>query len=290
MIHFKILLTIIFFIYSDLNSEEYIEQVGPPWGYTFEKWSGPNLDIIVYIPPSALENTPLLIVVPGASRDAQRFHGSWLDLAKKNNFSVLTIGAKKNFFPDELSYNAGGVIGNDGNLAKKEEWLFSAIEPIFIDFKERFGFNIDGFFLFGHSAGGGFVHRFLLFEPDAPVLRAAAANPAFVTLPNKQVPYPFGLKDAPVNNEMIRLWLQKDLAIVLGLEDLGPRTKPLSNGLMARRQGSNCLERGKLLHHQAEERSKDLDANFQWELILVPNVGHDNYNIAPSACKYLFGE
>ena len=100
----------------------------------------------------------------------------------------------------------------------------------------------------------------------------------------------FTLKDVPINDGMIKLWLQRDLAIVLGLEDLGPRTKPLSNGLMARSQGSNCLERGKLLHHRAEEKSKDLDANFQWELILVPNVGHDNYNIAPSACKYLFGE
>ena len=83
--------------------ETSFKQIGPPWGYVFNKWDGPPLDIINYIPPNAGPNTPLLIVIPGASRDAQRFHGSWLDLAKKHHFSVVTIGASKKFFPNEYS-------------------------------------------------------------------------------------------------------------------------------------------------------------------------------------------
>ena len=282
----------LFFVVFSCNSasEKIIEQVEPPWGYVFDDWQGSPIDVITYIPPNATKNTPLLIVVPGASRDAQRFHASWLDLAKKNHFSVLTIGAKKSFFPDEYSYNAGGVITPSGELVDESKWLFTVIEPLFIDFKKRYGFTTKKFYLFGHSAGGGFVHRYLLFNPRAPIIKAVAANPAFVTLPDSDIRYPFGIKNAPISDKNIYSWVSMDLAIILGEDDLGPRTKPLSNGPDARAQGPNCLARGKLLYNETKRKAEELKANFMWELITVPGVGHDNYNLAPFASIYLFGD
>ena len=79
-------------------------------------------------------------------------------------------------------------------------------------------------------------------------------------------------------------------AIILGEEDLGPRTKLLSNGPMARKQGPNCLTRGKLLYSSVNSEAKQLDIKCGWNLITVPGVGHDNFNIAPVACEYLFGK
>ena len=282
----------LFFVVFSCNSasEKIIEQVEPPWGYVFDDWQGSPIDVITYIPPNATKNTPLLIVVPGASRDAQRFHASWLDLAKKNHFSVLTIGAKKSFFPDEYSYNAGGVITPSGELVDESKWLFAVIEPLFIDFKKRYGFTTKKFYLFGHSAGGGFVHRYLLFNPRAPIIKAVAANPAFVTLPDSNISYPFGIKNVPVSDKNINSWVSMDLAIILGEDDLGPRTKPLSNGPDARAQGANCLVRGRLLYNETKRKAEELKANFMWELITVPGVGHDNYNLAPFASIYLFGD
>ncbi len=282
----------LFFVVFSCNSasEKIIEQVEPPWGYVFDDWQGSPIDVITYIPPNATKNTPLLIVVPGASRDAQRFHASWLDLAKKNHFSVLTIGAKKSFFPDEYSYNAGGVITPSGELVDESKWLFTVIEHLFIDFKKRYGFTTKKFYLFGHSAGGGFVHRYLLFNPRAPIIKAVAANPAFVTLPDSDIRYPFGIKNAPISDKNIKSWVNMDLAIILGEDDLGPRTKPLSNGPDARAQGPNCLARGKLLYNETKRKAEELKANFMWELITVPGVGHDNYNLAPFASIYLFGD
>ena len=283
-------LSLIAFILNSCNllSEKAVSQIGPPWGYVFKDWNGPPIDVITYIPPNATAETPILIVIPGASRDAQRFHGSWLDLAKKKQFSVVTIGAKKEFFPDEYSYNAGGILKENGESVHEDRWLFSVIEPIFVDFKKRYGFQAEEFYLFGHSAGGGFVHRYLLFKPMAPVIRAVAANPAFVTLPNDSIPYPFGLKHSPMFNIGLGSWLTKKMAIILGEEDLGPRTKPLSNGTMAQAQGPNCFERGKLLFQEAKKKSELLAIQLNWELITVPGVGHDNYNLAPHACMYLF--
>ena len=283
---------LLFFIFFSCSpsSEKTIGQVEPPWGYVFTEWEGAPIDVITYIPPNATASTPILMVIPGASRDAQRFHASWLDLAKKNHFSVLTIGAKKSFFPDEYSYNAGGVITGNGDLVDESKWLFNVIDPIFNDFKKRYGFLSKKFYLFGHSAGGGFVHRYLLFNKDAPVVKAVAANPAFVTLPDTNTLYPFGLKGVPNSDKDIKSWLNKDMAILLGEDDLGPRTKPLSNGQMARAQGPNCLERGKLLYSTAKTKAEELDLDFNWELITVPDVGHDNFKLAPFASIYLFGD
>tara|TARA_Y100000996_G_scaffold345437_1_gene283363 strand:- start:31 stop:909 length:879 start_codon:yes stop_codon:yes gene_type:complete len=282
--------TFLFFIcfFTKVFSETSIKLVSPPWGYVFNDWDGPPIDIINYIPPNATQHTPLLVVIPGASRDTQRFHASWLDLAKKHHFSVLTIGAGKEYFPDEYSYNAGNVLDEKGNSIDKSKWLFSAIEMIFNDFKKRHGFEIESFNLFGHSAGGGFVHRYLLFNPNAPVKKAVSANPAFVTLPNYEIKYPFGLNNIPLKKINIKSWFSQSMAIILGSNDIGPRTKPLSNGPMAKAQGPNCLTRGKLLFEEATIVAKRKKYQLNWKLIIANGVGHDNYNIAPVACNYLF--
>ena len=265
-----------------------IEQVSPPWGFVFKDWAGDPIDVIVYIPGGAHKNTDILMVVPGASRDTQRFHASWLSFAKEDTFVVVTIGAKKNHFPDEYSYNAGNVVDSLGNLVDNKKWLFSAIEKIFITVKKQYAFQTEKFHLFGHSAGGGFVHRYMLFVPDAPVVKAVAANPAFVTLPDRTVGYPFGIKNVPINRTMVNQWLENKLAIFLGAEDTGPRAKPLSNGPRARAQGPNCLSRGKRLFRQAKKEAKARGVNFGWSLSVVPGVGHDNRLIAPHARRFLF--
>ena len=265
-----------------------VDQVSPPWGFVFKDWAGEPVDVIVYIPGGAHKNTEILIVVPGASRDTQRFHASWLSLAKEDTFVVVTIGASKRHFPDEYSYNAGNVLDRGGDLVVADKWLFNAIEKIFNRVKENHGLQTEKFHLFGHSAGGGFVHRYMLFMPQAPVVKAVAANPAFVTLPDRTVGYPFGLKNIPINNEMIGQWLEKKMAIVLGADDTGPRSKPLSNGPQARRQGPSCLSRGKRLFSEAKKEAKKREVNFGWSLNIVPRVGHDNRLIAPHARKLLF--
>ena len=265
-----------------------VKQVSPPWGFVFKDWAGEPVDVIVYIPGGAHENTDILMVVPGASRDTQRFHASWLSLAKEDTFVVVTIGANTKHFPDEYSYNAGNVVDEMGNPVSADRWLFSAIEKIFNKVKEKYGLQTKKFHLFGHSAGGGFVHRYMLFMTEAPVVKAVAANPAFVTLPDKTVGYPFGLKNIPINNTMISAWLEKKMAIILGADDTGPRSKPLSNGLQARKQGPNCLSRGKRLFREAKKEAKKREANFGWSLKIVPRVGHDNRLIAPHAKFFLF--
>ena len=129
----------------------------------------------------------------------------------------------------------------------------------------------------------------MLFKPIAPVVRAVAANPAFVTLPNYNSSYPFGLGGLSVNDQDLASWFESEMAIVLGEKDLGPRTQLLSNGKEARDQGPHCFARGTLLYKVSKQRAKNKKTDFRWRIITAPGVGHDNLSIAPYACKYLFG-
>ncbi len=69
---------------------------------------------------------------------------------------VIIYIYKKKVYLDICSYNAGGVITGNGDLVDESKWLFNVIDPIFNDFKKRYGFLSEKFYLFGHSAGGGF--------------------------------------------------------------------------------------------------------------------------------------
>ena len=84
MILFNLLVILNLILLNTAHGEDYLTQVTPPWGYVFYDWAGPPVDVIVYIPKETKPSAPVLFVVPGASRDTQRFHGSWLSLAKEN--------------------------------------------------------------------------------------------------------------------------------------------------------------------------------------------------------------
>ena len=46
MTRFKSIFLIFIFYFSVTYCEVYIEPVGPPWGYVFDKWDGGPIDII----------------------------------------------------------------------------------------------------------------------------------------------------------------------------------------------------------------------------------------------------
>ena len=79
----------------------------------------------------------------------------------------------------------------------------------------------------------------------------------------------FSLKDFKLKSEILHK-SKKSIGLCHGVFDL--------------------LHLGHIRHFQeAKKKSESLAIQFNWELITVPGVGHDNYNLAPRACMYLFG-
>ncbi len=258
--------------------------------YEFTEWAGPSLGVHYSIPLEADATTPILVVIPGAKRNADFYRDAWHDLAMANGFIVLTVQAREADFPTEYDYNAGGVINEKGSQQPEERWLFSAIEPLFDHFKKKFGSQRSGYLLYGHSAGGGFVHRYLLMKPKARVDRAVAANPAFFTMPNDKSNYPFGLGGMNWSTSPFENWFDKRLVILLGDLDRGPRTRELSNGPQARAQGPSVLARGLEFFREALTVVDQRSTKLNWKIEIVQHVGHSNTHMAARAVPYLFAD
>lgn len=255
--------------------------------YTFDHWAGAPLRIFYSVPPQAGPDTRIVIVIPGARRNAVDYRDQWHHLAMANHLIVLTVEGTADNYPTELDYNAGGVLGPDGGETPVETRLFSAIEPMFDDFKNRFGSARETYGLYGHSAGGGFVHRFVLFNPDARFDVAIAANPAFFTIPNTSAAYPFGLSGAPLPQDALRRWLKSPLIVMLADRDTGPRNNEISNSDQARQQGPSVFARGLGFFQAALIAADAQGIDLRWKLDIVPDVGHSNTNMASYAARYL---
>lgn len=258
--------------------------------YTFQGWDGPPMRIFYSIPPDSSADTRIVIVIPGARRNADDYRDQWHHLAMANKFIVLTIEGSKDNFPTEWDYNAGGVIGSDGEVKPEATRIFSVIEPIFDDFKTRFGSDQGTYGLYGHSAGGGFVHRFALFHPEARFDVAVSANAAFFTMPTSSEAYPFGLSGAPLADDAVQRWLDSRLVIMLADRDTGPRKNELSNSEDARRQGPSVFARGLGFFQDALVAADREGVDLKWKLHIVQNVGHSNTNMASYATRYLVNQ
>lgn len=266
--------------------------MGAEWpekgNFRFADWAGPAINVYYSIPPTADAQTPILVVVPGALRNAADYRNSWHHLALANEFIVLTIEGELTNFPTEFDYNAGGVVTPAGEAVPEQLWTYSVIEPLFDDFKRRFGSQREKYSIFGHSAGGQFVHTFLLFKPNARVQRAVAANPAFCMMLDPNLPYPFGLKGAPLPENAVKRWMASPTVLLLADRDLSDRSKPLSNGPLARAQGPHVFARGLGFYRSALIAAREREVPLAWKLEVVQDVGHAQDHMASYAVKYLF--
>jgi hypothetical protein len=255
--------------------------------YSFSSWAGQPLEIFYTIPPGSEPQSPIVVVIPGKNRNAEQYRDEWKDLAKSNRFITLVVEARKKDFPSEYEYNLGGVMNAQGQVQPREKWLFSAIDSIFDDFKKQFGSTRETYALYGHSAGGGFVPLFLLMIPDAKVDNVVAANPAFYTMPDASVAFPFGLKGLPLPEGAVDKWFSNRMTLMLGDRDLNPRTELLSNGAEARKQGPHGFARGLGFYRQSLTLSESERLPLKWRLEIVPDAAHDNKQMAPAAVKHL---
>jgi len=261
---------------------------GPAAGeYQLITPAGKPITVCFGIPPGSGPETPILVVIPGAQRNAAQYRDEWVSQATEHQFIVLALGASIEHFPTEYDYNAGGAVDATGRVRPHRERLFSAIEPMFDDFNRRVGSRREAYSIYGHSAGGGFVHGFLLTEPTARVDSAVAANPAFFVFADEGARYPFGLGGLGLGDDNRRQWFSKPLTVILGDLDLEPRHNPLSNGAEALRQGPHVYARGLAFFHSALVESRRLSTPLSWKLRIAEGVRHSNAEIAPWAVQQL---
>jgi pimeloyl-ACP methyl ester carboxylesterase len=158
---------------------------------------------------------------------------------------------------------------------------------VFDDVVKRVHSTQKDYTIFGHSAGGQFVERFVEFMPQARVRQAVAANPGWHTMPDAAQTYPYGLKKLPTGDADLKVAFQRDFTLLLGEDDTDPYAEDLQRDPKTDLQGINRLERG-LNFYAAAQKYAGAGNPFNWKLRVIAGVGHSHGGAAKAAAPLLF--
>ncbi|MEI6703768.1 MAG: hypothetical protein WCL71_09590, partial [Deltaproteobacteria bacterium] len=153
--------------------------------FTFTDQKGdPEKPIRVwYYKPSKYNgSSPILFVMHGMQRNAEGYRDVWIRYAEQFGAFLLVPEFSEKQYPD-TNYAQGYMFDSKSQAIPENRTGFALIEHLFDYVTLQANSQSSRYYLYGHSAGGQFVHRMLLFKSDARIRRAVAANPGFYTLP-----------------------------------------------------------------------------------------------------------
>ena len=240
-----------------------------------------------YFKPAALAPAAKVVfVMHGVKRNGEEYRDNWTKYAEEHKFLLIVPEFPEQFYTKD-EYQFGGV-----KNSRVEKWSFSAIEHLFDFIKSTEPIKAETYYLYGHSAGAQFVHRYMLFMPAPRVSLAISANAGSYTLPIYPSPvqpgFPWSLDKNIVSEEQLKAALSRNVVLMLGEEDTDENHKYLPRAAAAMAQGKNRLERGKNFYRLAQQQATALNVPFKWVLKTVPGVAHSDTGMAKVAVKYLF--
>ncbi len=255
--------------------------------FVFSGWEGPPLPVWYQLPQQVTPDTPVVVVMHGVNRDADRYRDEWAELALAYRMIVIVPEFSRADFPGSNGYNTGFFAEADGTPRPRSLWSFAAIEPLFDAVRRRFGTTAARYTLYGHSAGAQFVHRFVMFMPEARIEQAITANAGWYTMPDPAAEFPYGIKGAPITDHTLEAALGKPLMVLLGTADTDTSDPDLRTTPEANRQGPHRYARGQSFYAQGRELADRWGTPFGWRIEFVPGVGHTNALMAKAAAKIM---
>jgi hypothetical protein len=253
----------------------------------------------------SVSDGPIVFILHGAARNAidylNRFkpiaeqHGA-LAIAPEFPYSIygpgsdrytLAVGTRKPPYTD--TYRAR-------EWRNRDDYLYSEIEHLFEAVKQELHSDKCTYGIWGHSAGGQFVHRLMTFRSDARVDVAVAVNAGFYTLPSygngsdRNYFMPYGLKGTPLDAGDVRRLLTAPLVVLVGENDTetGEESSSVPDSIYSNFQGINRNERAKFYYKTGEREAHRLGLKFGWRFAVVPGTGHSARRVGPSAAWFLF--
>ena len=258
--------------------------------FVFQDWQGRSLPIWYYVPEPTAKPQRVVFVMHGVLRNAADYRDNWRAAADKHGLVILAPEFSRDDFPGAAAYNLGGIVADPGGAPQQPGRALDAIEPVFAAVREDLptaGTAPASYFIFGHSAGAQFVHRYVLFG-DAPNMAAAiAANSGWYTMPDTGILFPYGLRGTGVGEAAVRRAFARPLVIALGLLDNDPQAPYLRTSPGANAQGPHRLARGRAFYGYASGHARTMGVPFNWRLVHVADVGHDNAAMVDAALKVL---
>lgn len=243
-----------------------------------------------FVPKGIQEDSPILFVMHGNSRNAEGYRNAMIASAKKNQFILVVPEFSKIHYPKVRDYHHGGIFDSDNELKGRDLWTFSIIEPLFDAVKKQFDNASENYLLYGFSAGSQFVHRFMYMVPNARASKIVSAAAGTYTMPDSTIQYSYGLKNLNIPEENLKKFYSKDFIVAVGSADTVLARKDLVKGELANKQGRDRVERAHTFFKGSKKVAHEKNMNFNWKIVEIPNVGHSQAEIAKPIADLLFNE
>lgn len=262
------------------------------------------LTVYYYRPDEVSANTPVWMIMHGTNRNADDYRDYFVDAATAQGAIVVAPEFSKAQWAGSRGYNLGNISVSESNRTPRIErdWSFSKIEPLFDYLTKSLepALEADSYYMYGHSAGSQFTHRFLAWKPDARVKLAVAANAGWYTTPqysDTAYPYnwPYSLEQSPdyvaetteydsFPELNLDAFLARRMIVLLGDQDL-QRSSSLRQTPEADAQGLNRFARGHFFYSEGQAEALAKHVEFGWQLQVVPGVAHSGSQMAIPAAE-----
>lgn len=264
---------------DDIGSFRFVDELGN---------ADKPLTVWYYRPLHLSITAPIVFVMHGVKRDADNYRDTWMVAAERFKFLLLCPEFAAADYP-RTAYQLGNLVDGAGKPLPKARWTFSAIEHLFDFVKKTSGNTSERYYIYGHSAGGQFVHRLALFLPEARYATAITANAGWYTMPTfSGKTFPYGLKGSVSTPEKLKGAFGRRLVVLLGERDTDANDPHLRKSFAARKQGRNRFERGCTFYATAQAEAARLGVALNWTLDTVPEAAHFQQQMMPTASEALF--
>jgi hypothetical protein len=222
----------------------------------------------------------------GVKRNGGDYRDFWVPLVDEAGILVIAPEFSKESFPGSRFYNFGNLQNEEGELLPREQWTYGIIDRLFGALRAEGVTHCKGYGMFGHSAGGQFVHRLLTLGYCKRVIAAVTANAGTYTMPELATRFPYGMGGIGLTEEDLRVALGFRLTVMAGTADIRTgRYFPKEPEAML--QGPTRFSRA----HRYIDTAREVAARYQykcaWTIIDVPKVGHDGRRMSAAAAPII---
>lgn len=241
-----------------------------------------------YRPARHQPNDPVVVVQHGMMRNGDDYRDFWIEAAEKHNLLIVAPTFPDAEFPKAEGYNNGLLVAGDGSIAPRGQWLYAVPGRVLDALRAGGVVDNPAIRIFGHSAGGQFVHRMLATFGIGPFADAIAANPGWYTLPTLERRFPEGLGGLGLGEKELVAWLATPMVLLAGDQDIATDDPNLPSNPEALAQGPNRFGRAHFMLEFAQAEARRRGTPCHWTLVPVGGVGHDGAAMSRAAAAFWF--